>query len=211
MKNLLSFLTEVGTLKEKERRGWTIHGIKNAETTAEHIFTTVFLVWLLGRKKEGFDMEKAMKIALIHDICEVYSPDFTSYDAAAIKEEGEITREEVENLKPQKGRPTTKQRKKLQKIKKEMEDESMEKLVADLDDDLKKEIYTLWEEYEEGSTSEGRFVKQADKVINLFQGIEYYKKHGKIEHDLWVRRAKETIDDPHLLGFIGEIEESLEE
>jgi len=211
MKDVLNFLTQVGTLKEKERRGWTIHEIKDAESTAEHIYSTALLVWLLGRKKKSFDLEKAMKIALIHDICEVYSPDFTSYDAAAIKEEGEVTREEIENLQPKKGRPTTKQRKKLQKIKKQMEEESMEKLVEGLDKELKDEIYGLWEEYEEASTPEGRFVKQADKVINLFQGIEYYKKHGKIEYELWIRRGKEIIDDPELLEFIKEIEESLED
>lgn len=45
-------------------------------------------MWLFSKKrKEGFDIERAMKIALLHNICEVHSPDFTSTDAIAIKEE----------------------------------------------------------------------------------------------------------------------------
>ncbi len=59
----------------------------------------------------------------------------------------------------------------------------------------------LWLDYEKGLTPEGKFVKQADKLINLLQGLEYWKKYGKIEHHLWIRRIKEVIDDPDLIEF----------
>jgi len=210
MKEIFQFLRDIGSLKEKGRRGWVLHDVENPETTAEHTFHTAFLVWLLGRKKEGLNLERAMKIALIHDICEVYSPDLTSYDAAALKEEGEVTKEEIENINPYKGRPTTKQRKQMAKIKDKLEKEGMDKLIAGLEEDLKQEIYSLWGEYEKGLTEEGRFVKQADRVINLFQGMEYYKKHNDIECKLWIRRAKEVIDDPEFLKLLSEIEEETE-
>jgi 5'-deoxynucleotidase YfbR-like HD superfamily hydrolase len=67
-------------------------------------------------------------------------------------------------------------------------------------------MYTLWLDYEKGLTAEGRFVKQADKTINLLQGLEYWKKYGKIQHHLWIRRAKEVLDDPILLEFLEVIE-----
>ena len=140
-------------------------------------------------------------MALIHDLCEIYAPDFTSYDAKAIKEKGRITIKEVLNLKPTIGRPTTNQRKKIEKIKKKLETKAMKKLFASLPPNLKKEMIFLWLDYEEGLTPEGRFVKQADKVINLFQGLEYWKKYGKIQHHLWIRRIKEVISDPDLLEF----------
>jgi len=73
--------------------------------------------------------------------------------------------------------------------------------------DLKKEINTLWLDYEKGLTKEARFVKQADKVVNLLQGINYWKKYGKIQHKLWMRWIKEIIDDPVLLKFIKALEE----
>lgn len=210
MKEEFNFLINIGKLKGRKRSGWLFHKIKDAETTAEHSFHIAFLVWLMGRKKKNIDMERAIKMALAHDICEVYSPDFTSYDATGIDEDKEITKENFKELRPKKGRPTFKQRVKMEKIKKELEKEGMEKLLKGLDKDLKEELYGVWEEYEEGKTLESRLVRQADKVINLFQGMEYHKKQKDIEYDLWIQRAKETIDDPHLLEFLKEIEEGIE-
>jgi len=210
MKELFKFISRVGELKTEGRRGWKLHGIENPETTASHIFHVAMLVWVVGRKKEDFDLEKAVKMALVHDLCEVYSPDLTSYDATAIDEDKEFTKEDVKDLKPTKGRPTTKQRIKMKKVKHELEEEAMEKITKDLSPDLSEEINELWQEHEERNTPESKLVKQSDNIINLLQGMEYWKKgHKDIEYKLWVRRAKETIDDPHLLEFLKEIEESL--
>lgn len=205
MKKFLDFLVNIGKLKGKKRRGWVIHKIKNAETTAEHIFHLAFLVWILGKRKK-INMERAIKMALIHDICEIYSRDFTSYDAAALKEKGKVTIRDVLKIRPKSGRPTANQRRKLEKIKQKLEKEAMKKILSKLPPEIKKEINNLWLDYENGITKEGRFVKQADRTINLLQGLEYWKKYGKIEHKLWVGRAKETIDDPVLIEFVRTIE-----
>ncbi len=205
MKNILNFLLEVGELKGKERRGWTIHKIKKAETTAEHIFHLAILVWVLGKIKK-LNSERMVKMALIHDLCEVFAPDFTSYDAAALKEKGKITVKELLKIKPVPGRPTLWQRQKLEKIKQKLEQRAMKKLLSKLPPPLKAEMNSLWLDYEKGLTPEARFVKQGDKIINLLQGLVYWKKYGKIKHKLWIRRAKEVIDDPILLKLLKEIE-----
>ena len=210
MTEIFQFISRIGKLKADGRRGWKIHEIENPETTASHTFQLAMLVWTVGQKKEDFDLNRAIKMALIHDICEVYSPDLTSYDAVAIDEDKEFTKEDVDKLEPIKGRPTTKQRKKMKRVKKELEEEAVQKLIKDLPTEMKKEIRGLWDEYEHRVTDESRFVKQADKITNLLQGIEYWKEGCKeIEHNLWVRRAKEVIDDPHLTEFLLELEESL--
>jgi len=201
MKKITNFLIEVEKLKGKKRRGWQIHKIKDAETTGEHIFHLALLVWLLGRKKK-INLERALKMALAHDLCELYSPDLTSYDAYVIKEKGRITLDAFLKLQPKPGRPTTAQRKKMDKIKQGMEKKAMRKLCSQLPTDSKREVTNLWLDYENGRTKEGRFVKQADKVVNLLQGLIYWKKYGKIQHYLWIRRAKEVLDDPVLLEFI---------
>jgi len=201
MKEILNFLIDLEKLKRKPRRGWLIHKIDRAETSAEHIFHLAFLVWLLGETKR-LNLERAIKMALIHDICEVYSPDFTSYDAAAIKEKGKFTIKDLLRLKPKPARPTTNQRKKLERIKKILEMRAMNKLICKLPKGTKKEIKNLWLDYEEGKTREGRFVKQADKTINLLQGLLYWRRYGRIPHHLWIRRIKEVLDDPVLLNFI---------
>ncbi len=211
MKSVLRLLKETGKLKEVRRRGWMLHDIEEAETTAGHIFHLALLVWVVGREKDDIDMERALKMALVHDICEVHSPDLTSYDAAALDEDREATKEDVENIVPQKKRPTTKQRVRMEEIKKKMEQDAMEKLTEEMEDDLRDEIMEIWRDYEEGVSPESRLVKQGDKMINLFQGLDYYKRYGKIEHKLWVRRAKEVIDDEYFIALLKEMEKEIEE
>jgi putative hydrolase of HD superfamily len=205
MKSVLNFLLEVGKLKRKPRRGWELHKIKNPETTAEHIFHLAILVLILGRFKK-INLDRALQLALIHDLCEVYAPDLTSFDAKAIKEKGRLTTKELLKIKPQLGRPLTIQRKKMERIKKSLENKAMKKLTAKLPPPLKEKIWRLWREYEDGLTREARFVKQADKMINFLQGIEYWKKYGKIQHVLWWRRIEEVIDDPELLELLKAIQ-----
>jgi hypothetical protein len=78
MENNLNFLIEIHKLKETPRTGWVLMKVKNPETIAEHIFQTAFLAWLLGREK-GLNVGKIIKIALSHDLCEVYAGDRTPF------------------------------------------------------------------------------------------------------------------------------------
>lgn len=208
MKEILKFLKQIGILKGKKRRGWVLHKIKNPETTAEHIWHLLFLVYLIGRKKK-MNLERALKMALIHDIGEVFAPDLTSYDAAGLEPQKRITPDNILRIKPKKGRPTMEQREILKKIKRKLERMAIKKLVKNLPEFLKKEILSLWEEFEENKTKEARFVKQCDHLINFLQGVEYWKKYGKIELPLWLVRAKEVIDDKDLLKILTEIEKEI--
>lgn len=200
MQEILNFLIEINKLKGKKRRGWVLHQIKHPETTAEHIFYLALLVLVLGKKKK-LNLERAIKIALIHDLCEVYAPDLTPYDPLLPKNKKKI----METLKRwPKFTPLLKRKKEREKAK--MESKGLEKLIKKLPPDLKTEIKNLWLDFSKGLTKEGRFVKQADKMANFLQGLEYWKKYGKIQHRLWMRWIKEIIDDPVLIKFIKAIE-----
>lgn len=200
MQNILNFLIEAGKLKRKKRRGWVVHQVKNPETTAEHIFHLAILVWALGKMKK-LNLERAIKIALMHDLCEVYAPDLTPYDPLLPKDKKKIT----ETLKRW-PKFTLALKRKKEKEKSKMESQALNKLISKLPKNLKVEIRNSWLDYENGLTKEGRFVKQADKIANLLQGMEYWKKYGKIQHKLWMRWIKEIIDDPVLINFIKEVE-----
>lgn len=200
MKELLNFFIEVGKLKGKNRRGWQIHQIKNSETTAEHIFRTIIVAWILGRKKK-LNLERVIKMALIHDLCEVYGPDLTPYDPLLPKDKNKAM--EVLKYWP-KFTPALKKKKEQNKYK--AEHYALSKLISKLPLDLRAEIRNLWLDYEKGLTKEGRFVKQVDKFENFLQGIEYWKKYGKIQHKLWMRWIKEIIDDSILLEVINEMD-----
>jgi len=204
MKRIFNFISETGKLKGKQRRGWVMHGIKNSETTAEHTFHLALLVWTLGRKKKKFNVDRAIKMALIHDLCEVYAKDITPYDPL-LPDDPKKAREVLK--KWPEFTPEIKKKKEIDKY--QMEVEGLDKVLSGLPLDIAKEMKNIWLEYEKKTSSEARFVKQADKMINFLQGIEYWKKKGKIKHKLWVRWIKEIIDDPELLDFLKEIEDNL--
>ena len=79
MKNILNFLIKIGQLKDVQRKGITFYGVKKPCSAADHSFRMVFMAWLFGKEKK-INLGKALKIALIHDICKVYTGDITPYD-----------------------------------------------------------------------------------------------------------------------------------
>lgn len=51
---------------------------KNPETIAGHTFHEAIMAWILSKEKRtNFNIEKMLKIALIHDLCELYAGDMT--------------------------------------------------------------------------------------------------------------------------------------
>ena len=78
MKERLEFLIKTNKLKEMPRTGWVLMGERNPEMIAEHTFRVCVAAWLLGKKKK-LNIERLIKIALSHDLCEIYAGDMTPF------------------------------------------------------------------------------------------------------------------------------------
>ena len=78
MERINDFLFEISKLKRIPRTGWVFMGVKNPETVAEHSFRLAVASWIFAHKK-GLNPGKAIKIALAHDLCEVYAGDITTF------------------------------------------------------------------------------------------------------------------------------------
>jgi len=90
MKDLIDFFINIGKLKEMKRRGWVINRIKNPESIANHIFRMAIMTWILAKKKGGLNIERILKMALIHDLCEIYTGDTTPYDSVLPQNKGKL-------------------------------------------------------------------------------------------------------------------------
>ncbi|KAH0622280.1 hypothetical protein JD844_024446 [Phrynosoma platyrhinos] len=53
------------------------------------------------------------------------------------------------------------------------EEEAMKHLTQLLSEELRKEIFELWDEYEHQSSAEAKFVKQLDQCEMILQALEY--------------------------------------
>jgi putative hydrolase of HD superfamily len=203
MKNILNFLIEVSKLKRIPRTGWVWLGVKEPETIAEHTFRMAIAAWVLAYNK-NLRIDKIIKTALFHDICEVYAGDITPY--FGLLPEDEKKRYEV--LKRWVRLPR-KEKEKRAKEKFKIEKSSLLKLIKNLDIKPKEEILTSWLDFEKRISREGRFVKQVDKIETMLQAIEYFGTGEDTPVIGWWEEVEELVEDPDLLKFLKVIEKKI--
>ena len=71
---VLDFIEEIGVLKNLPRTGWRFRGIKDAESIADHCYRVSLLSMILAdvltEQDVPLDVEKVMRLALLHEIAE---------------------------------------------------------------------------------------------------------------------------------------------
>ncbi|KAM4771481.1 5'-deoxynucleotidase HDDC2 isoform 1-T1 [Rhinophrynus dorsalis] len=98
--------------------------------------------------------DRCIRLALVHDMAECIVGDIAPAD--------NISKEE----------------------KHRKEEDAMKHLTQLLPEDMKKEVYELWEEYEYQSTAEAKFVKELDQCEMILQALEYEeleKQPGRLQ------------------------------
>ena len=201
LEGIIKFLTEIGKLKDTRRTGWVLREVKNPESIADHTFRTALMVWVLA-KKRGFDIEKLIKMALVHDLCEVYAGVRTPYDDL-VAEHPEQKKEILSKWRHQ----LQDERKRRDSEKTSEERESLDRVVESLPSELRDEFRELWFEFEEGFSKEGRFLRQVDRVENLLQALEYKRRGEEFAMGPWWEQIKEVVDDKELLEFVSALDE----
>lgn len=142
---ILDFIKAINDLKFELRYG-VDNTIPKRDSVAAHSWRMSIITFLLAEKLDiGLNINKCMKIALIHDLPEVMVGD-TPFSKVVHNPDEEIS--------------------KLNREKK-----GMKTLCSKLPNDLNIEIYNLWEEYALGKTIEAKFVKIMDKIEAAYQSI----------------------------------------
>lgn len=161
---VLNFMEEVGKLKTIPRSGWIIRGMKNPESIAEHCYRTTLLAMILAdilnTQDIAVNVEKVMRLALLHDIAESQVGDIP-YPAMRF-----IANEVKENA----------------------ERAAILSLVEPFGA-LGQQYADLWDEFENGTTLEGRLVRAADKLEMMIQVAEYEHVGYQSLGDFWVNMA----------------------
>ncbi|ELZ17253.1 hypothetical protein C477_13520 [Haloterrigena salina JCM 13891] len=148
MADELSFLLEWFELKDELRTGWVLRNIDSPESVAAHTWGTAILC-LLYAEREDVDRQKAMTMALVHDLGEARTGDI-----ATRAEDGRQT-------------VTTSE-------KEAAERSAVTDLVAPFDNS---DLLLLWEEYEARDTPTAQFVKDMDLVDNCLQALKYERQN----------------------------------
>lgn len=98
MDRIVNFLFEVGMLKRTPRSGWQFLG-SGSESVADHVFRTTLIAFTLARLEEGVDADRAIRLALVHDLPEARTGDLNYMNQKyAAADEERATRDLARNL-----------------------------------------------------------------------------------------------------------------
>jgi putative hydrolase of HD superfamily len=186
---IIDFLMKSGLLKSMNRHGWVIDGVKEPESVADHSFRTALMVMVLC--PENLDRDKAVRMALVHDLPEAITGDLVLLEYAQ--------QHERDLHPPGTFSGVTK------KEKAGLEKKAMQEITAGLDSG---EVAALWKEYEEGGTPEAVFVKSVDKLEMCIQAVEYelQKRYKVKDISHYFTVARQKIKEPSLLKLLDGIE-----
>ncbi len=137
LKNQIAFVIEIDEMKRILRMNLHADGSKR-ENDAEHSWHLAVMAMLLEEYcSEKVDIARVIKIALVHDLVEVYAGDTFAYDAKGYED------------------------------KDEREKMAADKLFGMLDDEQAAFFRALWDEFEEKSTPESRYANAVDRLQPL--------------------------------------------
>jgi putative hydrolase of HD superfamily len=89
---------ELNHLKQLYRQGWLARGVpvERCESVAEHTFGVALLAWfLVDAHLPTVDRDKVLRMALIHDLGEIYAGDLTPRHQVSASEKRRLERESV--------------------------------------------------------------------------------------------------------------------
>lgn len=172
---LLSFLKEIEKFKKIEREIFYAD-VDRQETDAEHAWhLAMFLILFEKDLPQDADLKKMLKLALMHDLVEIYAGDTFAFDKEAKKNQ------------------------------KEREMDAAKKLFSQLPDDLEKEFMDLFIEFEEEKTKEAQIVQSFDKLQPMLQNIiadgKAWKKNNVTYKDIEDYKRKRMEHNEFILGI----------
>ena len=171
----MEFLHKIEDLKTTLRWGKVISG-NRSESTAEHSWRLAMMAFLLARElKLEIDIDKAIMIALVHDLAEAITGDIPA------------------NL--------TRGNKDLTEEKRINETKAFEKFRDSLNVELGQEINELWLEFEDFDTEEGKFVQGLDKIEAMVHALDI-DFNGFSRFDSIITYADEAVERYRPLGIL---------
>jgi len=170
-------------LKSVPRTGWLLRGVRDVESVADHSFGVALVAMLLAdlAQAQGLepDVEKVLRMALLHDLTEARTGDLPNTIKRYFDKHS------------------------LHAADDRVADDMLLCLGA-----IGEEYQLLWREYEERTTLEARIVKAADKLDLLLQAREYEKGGARSLQEFW-ENSETDFSDLKMDQLINDLVEEL--
>lgn len=141
LESCFEFILELEKLKAVHRRTKPI-GLDRYENSAEHSWQVSLLALVLAKfANEKIDIERVIKMLLVHEFGEIDADDTFFFDSA--------------------GRADAK----------EKEAEGVKRVLALLPEETASQFWELWNEFENSDTPEAKYARGIDRVMPMLQNI----------------------------------------
>jgi len=152
LRSQLAFIERLDGLKSVVRRNVLADGSRQ-ENSAEHSWHVALMAWICAEQAdEPVDVDRAIRMLLLHDVVEIEAGDTYVYDVEARRDQAE--REQAAALH----------------------------LFGLLPAEQAAECLALWNEYEARQTPEARYARAIDSLLPLLQttanGGVFWREHG---------------------------------
>lgn len=186
IEKLLAFLRAAEALKNVTRTSWTSSGQR--ESVAEHSWRLCLMALVFQHHIPELDFARLIKICIVHDLGEAVGGDISAVVQAERQADsaGGTWR------------------------KSEQERTDLLQLLTPLPDPLKREIVSLWEEYESATSPEARLAKGLDKLETILQHNQGANPAGFDYRFNLAYGRQYTADDPVLAAVRAVLDEETE-
>jgi len=174
-KRTVDFLLLVGRMKTNKRTGWVNSGVNLPESIADHSYR-LSVAALLAAPYCNASPEKAALIGLAHDLAECITGDIVPHDPMG------------------------------KEAKQQLEKSAMERLQDVISPHFQESLFqTLWKEYEDQITNEGRLCKDIDKFEMALQAYEYELSQPKLNLSGFFESVKDKIKSTEVKSWLNEL------
>ena len=176
LKSQLDFIIEIDKMKNIFRQTLIMDGSRH-ENDAEHSWHLAMMAMTLAEySAQKIDIDRVVKMALVHDLVEVYAGDTFAYDTES------------------------------NKTKEKREKEAADRLFALLPAEQGKEFRSLWEEFDAMDTPDSRYAAAIDRLQplmcnHLTEGHTWMEHDVSVE-DIYKRMAPIKTAIPELWDYV---------
>jgi len=143
-------------LKDERRTGWQLRGVENPESVAAHSWGVAYLAVTLGDRLAadlpGVDLDRALRLAVVHDVAEAETGDVATRASDVAEPAVDSAAESVDR----EGKTTAERA-----------------AMRDLAGPLPERVQDAWEAYEARESPEAVLVKECDLLDTCLQAVRY--------------------------------------
>jgi len=181
--DMLNLISEAGVLKRLQRSGWSVLGMKHAETVAEHSFRCCLISYILA-KMEKVKPYKALLMALFNDMHEARITDLHKMAQRYIDAERAEDKAFYEQVYPLR----KDMKKELIDLHKEYRKQRSAESIIARDADILECLIQAKEYYDQGFSEASKFMRKAPRFLTTKSAKKLWQSaKGKDLNNWWFK------------------------